>query len=168
MTCVVRQGIGADVEAARALTNRSWRATYAPLIGARETEDIIAERHCQGLFDAQARLAGHLFLVAERCGDIVGHCYAYPKGGVYVDRLHVEPRLKGGGIGRAMLGHVEAGLPAGTRVWLEVLEGNQDAAGFYQRLGYTPAGRTDACGGIAGVPAISFVKTLCATAPNHS
>ena len=46
------------------------------------------------------------------------------------------------------------------RVWLDVLQGNDAAMGFYERVGYTRAGETDECGGLAGIPAIIFEKSV--------
>ena len=160
MTVVVRKARSDEVEAARQLTNRSWLTTYAPLIGKAETETIIADRHSTVRFEEQSAQPGHMFLVAVRDGVIVGHCHAYPDDGIYIDRLHVEPDLKRGGVGRAMLEHVEGSLPKGTRIWLEALDGNDNAIAFYLRTGYAQTGLTDACGGLAGIPAHNFEKTL--------
>ena len=156
----VRKASSDDVEAARALTNRSWLATYAPLIGEEVTKTIIDTRHATSLFAEQAANPDHTFLVATQERAIVGHCYACPKDGTYIDRLHVEPSLKGGGIGRAMLDHVEGSQGRGDRIWLEVLDGNDSAIGFYQRVGFALTGKTDACGGLAGIPALVYSKTL--------
>ncbi len=160
MSVVVREVRPEEVEVARQLTNRSWLTTYAPLIGAAATEAIIIERHAKPVFEAQANDARHVFLVAECDGEITGHCHAFQRDGCYIDRLHVEPGRKRAGIGRELLSHVENGLPGGARVWLEVLQGNEDAIAFYRRMGFAPAGASDACGGLAGIPALYFEKTL--------
>jgi len=162
---LVRPVEAREVEAARDLTNRSWVSTYTPLIGEQTTREIIQDRHSAERFTDQARDAAlgntqSLFLVAEMEGRIAGHCYTFEKDGTYVDRLHVDPALKGHGIGRAMLTHVEATQPEGTRIWLDVLRGNDDAIAFYERVGYRSIGETDACGGLAGIPAVIFEKTV--------
>ncbi len=93
-------------------------------------------------------------------GQVIGHLYAFNKDGFYVDRLHVDPDMKGRGTGRALLAYLESQLFAGTRCWLDVLLGNDAAMGFYEKLGYTETGRTDACGGLAGIPAVIYEKTI--------
>lgn len=165
---VAREG---DVELARALTNRSWLSTYPPLIGEQATRDIIADRHSKSRFAAQAVSAENdpagMFLVAEKDGTVVGHCYALGKDGCYVDRLHIAPELKGRGIGRALLDYVEASQLPGTRIWLDVLEGNDSAMAFYRKVGFKECGRTPACGGLAGIPAVIFEKTLAGPSDIH-
>lgn len=156
----VRKASGDDVEAARVLTNRSWLATYAPLIGEDVTQEIIKTRHAAQLFAEQASHPEQTFLVASRDGEVVGHCYAYPKKGTYIERLHVEPSLKGGGIGRAMLNYVDKQHAPGNRIWLEVLEGNDAAAAFYERVGFTLTAKTGIEDGLADIPALIFSKTL--------
>ena len=156
----VRQATSDDVEAARALTNRSWLATYAPLIGENATLDIIETRHAAPLFAEQRTNPENTFLVALRDDQVVGHCYAYPKQGTYIERLHVEPDLKGGGIGRAMLDHVEAQHQSGSRIWLEVLKGNDNAVAFYERTGFELVQESGEDDGLAGVPALIFSKIL--------
>ncbi|MEM7747041.1 MAG: GNAT family N-acetyltransferase [Pseudomonadota bacterium] len=156
----VRKASSDDIEAARALTNRSWLTTYAPLIGEDTTRGIIETRYAAPLFAQQAENPDDTFLVAARDGQIVGHCYAYPKKGTYIDRLHVEPDLKGGGIGRAMLDHVEAQHEPGSRIWLEVLQGNDNAIAFYERTGFTFVQQAGEDDGVAGVPALIYCKTL--------
>lgn len=155
----VRTASGRDIEAARQLTNRSWLATYAALIGEEETRKIIAGRHSMDLFLEQAAKPANDFLVAVNESGVVGHSHSYPDDGYYIDRLHVEPGLKGAGIGGALLRHIEAKLPGGTRIWLEVLEGNDNAVAFYEHLGFSQQRRTDACGGLAGIPAVTLAKT---------
>lgn len=161
----VRPAGPSEIELARDLTNRSWVNTYSPLIGEQVTRGIIEDRHSAGRFHeqaerAQSKGAQDLFLIAERNGQIVGHCYTFEDDGCFVDRLHVDPELKGGGIGRAMLAYVENEQPAGTRIWLDVLRGNDAAIAFYRRVGFTAVGETGACGGLAGIPAVIFEKTV--------
>lgn len=156
----VRKASSEDVEAARALTNRSWLTTYAPLIGKDVTASIIETRHAAPLFAAQAANPEHTFLIAARDDEIVGHCHTFPKQRTYIDRLHVEPDLKGGGIGRAMLDYVEAQHKTGSRIWLEVLDGNASALAFYERVGFKFEGMAGDDDGLAGVPALIYGKTL--------
>lgn len=152
----VRRADEGDIEPARLLTNRSWLATYPPLIGEETTRETIGERHSGERFRRQFDAPEGLFLVAEMDGTITGHCYAFRNEGFYIDRLHVDPQSKGAGIGRALLEKAEAGLASGERCWLDVLMGNDGAMRFYERVGYRKVGETDACGGLAGIPAAIY------------
>ncbi len=160
MSFEIRRAEGAEVEVARELTNRSWISTYPPLIGEAETKEIISDRHSSERFIEQAGRVQDRFLVAVEGDAVVGHLYAFQKDGMYVDRLHVDPAMKGRGVGRALLAHLENQLFANTRCWLDVLRGNEAAMLFYERVGYIKTGETDACGGLAGIPAVIYEKTI--------
>jgi L-amino acid N-acyltransferase YncA len=91
-------------------------------------------------------------LVALDSGDLVGWISFGPyrgrvpgagrTGEVYA--LYVRPDLIGGGVGRALLGEVHAGMEAQrfqtSALW--VLGDNQLARRFYERAGYLPDGGT--------------------------
>ncbi len=156
----IRRAAGLEVEAARELSNHSWISTYSPLIGEEETRKIIVDRHSSERFAEQACKVQDRFLVAVGDGKVVGHCYAFFQDGMYVDRLHVDPAMKGMGIGTALLTHLEGQLFANTRCWLDVLKGNDAAMRFYERVGYREVGETDACGGLAGIPAVIYEKMI--------
>ena len=160
MSFLIKRAEGEEVADARDLSNNSWLATYPPLIGEDETRSIIETRHSAELFKEQAARVQDRFLVAIEDGQVVGHCYAFQKDGMYVDRLHVDPSKKGKGIGKALLAHLEAQLFADTRCWLDVLQGNDDAMKFYEHVGYKKVGQTGACGGLSGIPAVIFEKTI--------
>lgn len=85
-------------------------------------------------------------LVAEADGAVVGLCLFFRsfstwtgKPGAYVQDLHVEPAMRGRGIGEALLKRLAA--TARNRGWayvrLSVDAGNAGAQGFYERLGMT-------------------------------
>ena len=160
MSVTISRAQGTEVADARELTNLSWLSTYPALIGQAETEEIIETRHSTDVFREQAARVQDRFLVALQSEKVVGHLYAFQKDGMYVDRLHVDPDMKGLGIGKALLGHLEQQMFPDTRVWLDVLRGNDSALGFYEAVGYTRAGETDACGGLAGIPAVILDKTV--------
>lgn len=139
-----------EVEAARRLTDRSWLDTYPPLIGAAQTSDIIRDRHSSARFARNAGDGSGIFLVALEGAKVVGHLYAVPEAGTYVDRLHVDPDARGRGIGALLLAHLRTLLPSRTRLWLTVLDGNEGARRFYVREGFSLGASVD---GLAGVRA---------------
>jgi len=99
-----------------------------------------------------------MFLIAKHGSDVVGHSYAYPQDGLYIDRLHVDPDLKGSGIGRAIITFIEQECVLRTKLWFEVLRGNDRAIGFYNRMGFSMSHEIPDCGGLAGIPAFVFKK----------
>lgn len=117
-------------------------AVYAPLDATRG-EAAMRER---------LALAGVHALVAERDGRVVGYVLtqatvraATPltvaRSYLVVEELAVDPAVRRGGVGRALMDAAEAlarrlGLP---RVELEVRAWNDGAARFYAALGYAPA-----------------------------
>lgn len=101
------------------------------------------------------QLAEHLFgprpyaevLIGEVDGQAAGfalffHNYStfLGKPGIYLEDLYVRPTARGAGLGKALLGSL-AGLAVergcGRLEW-SVLDWNQPAIGFYQRLGARP------------------------------
>ncbi|MEO7245131.1 MAG: GNAT family N-acetyltransferase [Rubrivivax sp.] len=101
-----------------------------------------------------ARLAEHLFgprpvaeaVVAQRAGSLVGFALFFTnfstflgRPGLYLEDLYVQPAERGRGTGRALLTHlgalaVERGC--GRFEW-SVLDWNEPAIGFYERMGAT-------------------------------
>ncbi|MEP7282579.1 MAG: GNAT family N-acetyltransferase [Rubrivivax sp.] len=101
-----------------------------------------------------ARLAEHLFgprpvaeaVVAQRAESLVGFALFFTnfstflgRPGLYLEDLYVQPAERGQGTGRALLTHlgalaVERGC--GRFEW-SVLDWNEPAIGFYQRMGAT-------------------------------
>jgi ribosomal protein S18 acetylase RimI-like enzyme len=89
-------------------------------------------------------------LLAEGVDGLRGFCAAWFDDGLaYVDTLHMRPGMRGGGLGRALLGRTVAALGA-TRVALTIIEGNDAARRFYERLGGEAAQPHDAV--LHGVP----------------
>lgn len=85
--------------------------------------------------------------IAEWAGEPAGfalffHNYStfLGKPGIYLEDLYVRPTARGAGLGKALLGRL-AGLAVergcGRLEWA-VLDWNQPAIGFYQRLGAEP------------------------------
>ena len=83
-------------------------------------------------------------LVAERDGAIVGLCWHYPtfstwrgRPGAYIQDLWVDPGLRGGGLGRALLAATAVGAEAaGADHLILAVDRANPAAAFYRRLGF--------------------------------
>jgi ribosomal protein S18 acetylase RimI-like enzyme len=77
------------------------------------------------------RVAGHVALTAGSPGTAL------------VERLFVDPKATGGGLGRRLLAHAVAmGSELGRRVSLEVADNCAAAIALYRRAGWQETGRT--------------------------
>jgi len=104
-----------------------------------------ADRLARDLFDATPRVHG---LVAEADGDLVGYALFYPTyssfrtaPALWLEDIYVEPRVRGLGVGRRLLGAVASfALARGcSRLGWIVLDWNEPALDFYRREGARPA-----------------------------
>ncbi|WP_206952945.1 GNAT family N-acetyltransferase [Trinickia acidisoli] len=103
------------------------------------TEDSLSE----ALFGARPAVEA---LVAERDGRIVGYALYFhnfstflSRRGLYLEDLYVQPALRGGGLGKALLRRVAAiavERRCGRFEW-SVLDWNQSAIDFYTKMGAT-------------------------------
>ena len=102
----------------------------------------------------ESQLAEHLFgqrpvaevVLAEADGQPVGFALFFPnfstflgRPGLYLEDLYVSPEYRGRGVGRQLLQHLAQlaiGRGWGRMDW-SVLDWNEPAVGFYQRLGAT-------------------------------
>ena len=90
-----------------------------------------------------AECAGHLVGFAQvRHG--VGHALVAEPAAAELDRLYVQERFAGRGVGRDLLRHAEKAAAArgADTLWLTAWEGNARALAFYPRRGYENLGRT--------------------------
>jgi len=94
------------------------------------------------------------FVLAEREGHLVGfaqlgfgerHELVLADRAVEVERLFVQARFKGQGIGKALIGAAAAQARASGAgsLWLTAWVGNTDALVWYQRQGWLERGQTD-------------------------
>lgn len=87
----------------------------------------------------------NLFLVAESYGRVVGTALAGFDGHRgWINRLAVDPDLRGNRIGEALVREAEIRLAAigCHKVNLQIREGDEEVVAFYQRLGYQVEPRT--------------------------
>jgi ribosomal protein S18 acetylase RimI-like enzyme len=122
-----------------ALHLASWRDAYRdvldPAFLAGPVEGALGARWREVF--ARRRHPGAV-LLARRGGEAVGFVAAWLRDrDCYVDNLHVHPGLRGGGIGRALLGEAARRLAAAgaTSASLGVFAANRAALRFYAALG---------------------------------
>ena len=127
-----------DVAGLRSLGEAVLPATYDPIDPALSA--LILEE-----WWAVDRLADQLdrlpHLVAEEGGSIVGMANLGRRGDREVMwKLYVHPEHQGTGLGARLLAATED-LVEGDDLWLEHVAGNDRAAGFYDRHGFTEVER---------------------------
>ncbi len=122
-----------------ALHLASWRDAYRgvldPAFLAGPVEEVLGARWREVF--ARRRHPGAV-LLARRGGEAIGFVAAWLRDrDCYVDNLHVRPGLRGGGIGRTLLGEAARRLAAAgaESASLTVFAANQGALRFYAALG---------------------------------
>ncbi len=146
----IRAAAATDAQAVAELHTLSWQSAYRELLPDQYLDEIVPERHRRRWRSLLAGIAEPeevperpegIVRLAERDGQLVAFISVWfnykPGYDCYVENLHVRPGLRGGGIGEALLRHAATeSLAAGHRsLALEVLEGNQSAIRFYERMG---------------------------------
>jgi ribosomal protein S18 acetylase RimI-like enzyme len=137
-TLVVRPGRVGDAAALRALGEAVVPATYGRLDPAYAA--MMLER-----WWATDRLAASLetlpHVVAEADGELVGVANLGHRDDRWVMwKLYVHPDQQGRGIGGRLLAEI-VDLVEGDALWLEHVDGNDAAAGFYRTQGFVEVER---------------------------
>jgi ribosomal protein S18 acetylase RimI-like enzyme len=135
---VLRAAGAADAPAIADLLTASWQDAYAALLPPELLRDRLPALHRAAWARIAADPPAGAVVVAEDAGGLLGFCAAWLRGDeCYVDNLHLRPKARGGGVGRALLGRAAAALAAqgATRAALSIIEGNDGARRFYERLG---------------------------------
>lgn len=143
----------ADVRGVIEVHHRAWRAAYADLLPATVIHGLDRELSAAEARDYRDRVTQpeNAFLVAvDDAGTVRGYVHLrwgtdtkmfVGSDGAGLKELYVDPDSWGQGIGNALL---EAGLdhiPDGyAKVALEMLAGNDRAAGFYRARGFERVG----------------------------
>lgn len=137
---VTREASLADVPAVRRVLVETWHATYDPLFGAERVTAITDDWHSETRLASAIGRPGHRFLVAEADGVILATASStlHAEGRLRLDRLYVDPRAQGAGIGTLLLASAIAGWPDLRRIDLEVEPRNAPAIGFYRHHGFVP------------------------------
>ena len=89
--------------------------------------------------------ADGLFFVAESAGRLVGTVMAgYDGHRGWIYSLAIDPAFRNRGIGRSLLGRAESALRERgcVKINLQIADGNEGVAGFYEKMGYAVEPRT--------------------------
>lgn len=135
-----REASLADVPAVRRVLVDTWHATYDHLFGVERVTAITDDWHSEQRLSAAVGRPGHRFLVAEADGVILATASStlHAQGRLTLDRLYVDPRVQGAGVGTLLLASAISGWPEVRRIDLEVEPRNAPAIAFYRRHGFVP------------------------------
>ena len=132
----LREAISTDVEA---ITN--LMRDFAAFEELSEYFEATSEKLAAAMFGEHAFVNG---LVAEDNGEVIAYALFYPnyatfrsQRGMYLEDLYISQTHRSRGIGEAMIRRLAraAKEQGGERIDFQVLEWNQPAIGFYEKLG---------------------------------
>ena len=149
MTITYRKPELTDVEVIANLHTRSWRLAYRGILRDEYLDgEIDQDRYAvwsERLLDPDIN---QRILLAEEAGNLLGFTCLFldddPMRGTLIDNLHVDPTLKGRGIGAGLMREaVRRFMPEATslNLYLGVYEANTPAIRFYERMGGRCLGR---------------------------
>lgn len=130
--------MASDGEAIADLLTESWQDAYAAMLPDALLRDRLPALHRAAWARIAADPPAGAVIVAEEEGRLLGFCAAWLRAAeCYVDNLHLRPGRRGGGLGRVLLGEAAATVAAqgATSAALTIIEGNDGARRFYERIG---------------------------------
>ena len=172
----IRAATPADALCLGVLSMQVFLDTYATGgIGPSVANEALA-RHGVAVYAGLLADADVTLLVAERDGHLVGfsqvrsgvgHALVPEAAAAELDRLYVQERFAGRGVGRDLLRHAEKAAAArgADTLWLTAWAGNARALAFYPRRGYENLGMTTYSFQGEDVPNHVFAKRVRHVAP---
>ena len=145
---VVRDASEADAVAISGIGKKAMPAQYVGLVDAAAVEAAVEQTYApSAVADCIARCraaAGAVFVVAERAGRVIGYlhfdCFG-PEPELH--RLYIDMNERSGGVGRLLMDVLHERLGADAEYMLLVVEGNERAVRFYERVGLSVAEKVD-------------------------
>ena len=122
-----------------------WHAAYPGIVHPDLLRDLVLDEERVAWRERwlAAPPPGEVTVVAEVDGGVVGGAFLWParelKGAAELASLYVEPALRGGGLGRALLEEGFARMAQPVQV-LWTFEENAPARAFYERRGFAADG----------------------------
>ena len=161
----------ADALCLGVLSTQVFLDTYAPLGIRPAIANEALAKHSVAVYEKLLVDPGVTILVAECAGHLVGfsqvrngvgHALVPEAAASELDRLYVQARFTGRGVGRDLLRHAEKAAAArgADTLWLTAWEGNARALLFYPRRGYEDLGMTVYSFGGADFPNHLFGKRV--------
>jgi hypothetical protein len=146
----IRRATPDDAQAVARLHAESWRSAYRGSLSDEYLEErVFADRLSLWSEKFSSRDSDALLVLLASCGaEPIGFVCAIldqdETWGALIDNLHVLPAWKGKGLGRKLMVEAArwvAGRRPGSPLHLWVIEGNEEARSFYERLGGRPLDR---------------------------
>lgn len=127
--------------ALRDLATAVWREHYASVISLAQIEFMLGERFCDAGLASLADQPGHELAILWLGARAVGYCGSGPTdepGTFKLGQLYLLSDMRGRGLGRRMLEHVEqrARTFGAKRLLLQVNKQNASAIAFYRSQGF--------------------------------
>ena len=161
MDTFIRTASERDLPAVQKLLGICWHATYDAIYGVERVGAITADWHSMSSLRARLAKPYSEFIVAEGPSGLVGMAFASQSDPAFVmlHQLYVLPEAQGRGLGKEMLGEIEAAFPDAKAIRLEVEAANIGAVRFYERGGFETVSRTENCGEAkSGIAALVMEK----------
>ncbi len=148
-----RSASTADALCLGVLSTQVFLDTYAPDGIRPAVANEVLTKHSVAVYEQLLHDPDVTILVAECAGHLVGfsqvrngagHALVPEQAASELDRLYVQERFTGRGVGRDLLRHAEKAAAArgADTLWLTAWEGNARALQFYPRRGYSTLGMT--------------------------
>ena len=139
-----------QIAAVAALARETWMQHYVPLIGAAQVEYMLARFQSAEAIARQIAAEGYEYSLAPEAGYLA--LVPDPaRNSVMLSKLYVLEKLRGAGVGRAMVEFAvkRAAELGATELWLTVNKHNAGSIAFYEKMGFrkTEALVTDIGGG---------------------
>ncbi len=137
----IRPVTHADIPALVVLAHDTWHRHYPAIISTAQIEYMLAERYHPDVIRAQLGRAGMWWdqLVTEAgLAAFAATETGTQEGEIKIDKLYVSYRLRGCGLGAALLRHIERrAIDMGMqRLYLQVNKHNASAIGAYRKSGF--------------------------------
>ena len=140
----------AQIAATAALARETWMQHYVPIIGAAQVEYMLARFQSAAAIARQIAAEGYEYYLAPGAGYLALVPDPARKR-VMLSKIYVLEKLRGAGVGRAMVAFAEkrAAELGGAELWLTVNKHNASSIAFYEKMGFrkTEALVTDIGGG---------------------
>lgn len=138
---VIRNASVADIPLIQSLTMQVWPQTYSPILSDEQITYMLNMMYSTAALEQQLN-SGHRFVIAEHQHQPVGFAAFSPSetpGTWKLHKLYVIVQQQKTGAGKALLQHVLDAVrrAGGNHVILQVNRQNENAIGFYKRMGFS-------------------------------
>lgn len=132
---MIRQAVPEDIPAIVAVAHIAWEDTFSEIMRPETRRQFLEEFYTtEALVKALSVRPGGMW-VAEDQGEVIGFAQVVPmvgKPGVELTRLYVLPQRQRGGIGKALLDHVQTHF-AGQPLWALVEKDDLNSVTFFAK-----------------------------------